>query len=394
MSTKTVIIEDADNLTEVDIVGNSVLTEFSVSNAPALTVAGITNFSNMVSIQTLELKGMAETGSIDVSFAPNLKKIDTTGTPAASVKVAESVLANPTVVVTVDSGTAVTIPPLPPTTTAFTLPNSYITTYDFSTLPNLVSITITNSDFATLNVSANAALASVNAYGNKISSLTLPTTPNAALLTLNVGNNLLTGALNTSGYSSLSELNCDLNTITGLVLPPSLQVLSCSGNPAIGGGTLNLTGVTNLQNIIATACNLTGITVTANTALTALNVNGNLLTGLNLSGNPNLDFLSCNDNIGITTLNLASNPLLGSLRCAGCGLIGLNVAGNTALTYLQCDGNNINQVAADAIATALVANGYAGGGTLIIQGQRAPIGNLTITGGPWTALAGLGWIIS
>lgn len=296
--------------------------ELYIDDCPVLMVNGIQNFSNMTSIENLSLKGIGETGPIDLSFAPNLKTLDTTGTPAASVTIADSVLN--TAVVTTSPGTTVTIPELPSDTTEFTALNSSLTTYDFSTLPNLVILNIQGSSFTTLDVMTNISLVTLNAFGNRLTSITFSPS-GGGLQTLNIGNNNLTGSLVLAMYSSLTNIACDLNNLSGLIVPTSIEILSCSDN-------------------------------------------------------------------ALLTLDLSSLSLLTRLTCHNCNISTLNVLYTPVLTYLACSGNNINQVFADAIADALVANGQING-TLIIQSQRTPIGNLNITGGSWDTLNSMGWQI-
>lgn len=301
---------------EIDYINE--LRELYIDDCPVLLVDGIQNFSDMVSIENLALKGIAETGAIDLSFAPNLKTLDTTGTPITTIT-----LANTDATVTADSGTNVTIPPLPPTTTDFTEINSSLTSYDFSTLPNLVNINIQGSQFTTLNVSSNNSLVSLNAFGNQVSILTLPAS--TSLTVLNIGNNQLSGSLILAMYP-LTTINCKLNQLTSLTVSTATEVLECSDNPGL-------------------------------------------------------------------TLDLSSLSFLNRLTAYNCAITGLNVLETPLLTYLACTGNNINQVAADAIVAALVYNDQENG-TLIIKSQRAPIGNLTITGGAWDILRDTkGWTI-
>lgn len=53
--------------------------------------------------------------------------------------------------------------------------------------------------------------------------------------------------------------------------------------------------------------------------------------------------LDCSENL-ITTLDLSGNPKLESLSCYYNLLTDLNVSGNTKLTYLECDENNLTSL--------------------------------------------------
>ena len=72
--------------------------------------------------------------------------------------------------------------------------------------------------------------------------------------------------------------------------------------------------------------------------LTELNCTGNLITSLDMSGNPKLQSLTCAEN-EISYLNVSQNPELLNLNCTLNDLNGIDVSNNTKLETLQCGGN-------------------------------------------------------
>lgn len=79
------------------------------------------------------------------------------------------------------------------------------------------------------------------------------------------------------------------------------------------------------------------------THLTVLNVNGNNLTSLDLSGNPELTVLECADN-DLHSLKLGGNPELLALNCDANALESLDISANTKLTRLQCQYNQLTEL--------------------------------------------------
>ena len=67
------------------------------------------------------------------------------------------------------------------------------------------------------------------------------------------------------------------------------------------------------------------------------------ITTLDLSGNPELEYLNISDN-RLTSLNLSSNPALTKLDCSGTDLTSLDVSNNPELVKLTCGGNRLSSV--------------------------------------------------
>ena len=108
-----------------------------------------------------------------------------------------------------------------------------------------------------------------------------------------------------------------------------LTGLDVSGNPAL----------TNLD------CNnnqLTSLDVSKNTALTNLNCYNTQLTSLDVSKNTALTYLNCCEN-QLTSLDVSNNKKLTKLCCWENQLTSLDVSKNTALTNLYCYNNQLKE---------------------------------------------------
>lgn len=97
-----------------------------------------------------------------------------------------------------------------------------------------------------------------------------------------------------------------------------------------------LAGITELDLSGLGIADLTGIGHFA--ALETLNVSNNVLTALDVSGNPLLQYLYCATN-ELTSLNVTGNPVLVDLNCERNDLTSLDLSGNPALVRLYCRHN-------------------------------------------------------
>ena len=79
------------------------------------------------------------------------------------------------------------------------------------------------------------------------------------------------------------------------------------------------------------------------TGLTELICNGNQLTSLNVSNQPELKVLDCNYN-QITQLDVSKNTALTKLDCGMNAIPSLDISKNTALKSLRCDANKIESL--------------------------------------------------
>lgn len=99
--------------------------------------------------------------------------------------------------------------------------------------------------------------------------------------------------------------------------------------------------ITEIQVSKLGIASLEGIGVFSN--LEKLYCSNNLLTALDVSGNPRLDTLLCDIN-RLTELDLSHNPALTTLNCESNYLTDLNLTGCTELDWLYCRHNQLSQL--------------------------------------------------
>jgi len=181
----------------------------------------------------------------------------------------------------------------------------------------------------------------------------------ADLSLLDVSSNAL-ASLDVSGLTNLQELYCYANHITNLNLNgcANLSALLCMNNPLgaldlsgmaslctlwcdLNGLTnLSLTGCTNLIDLSCARNPLGVLDVSGLSGLSALYCGYDVLTNLNLTGCTNLSLLACNDNL-LSILDLTGFYALTNLYCENNNLGALDVSACTNLTIVQCMSNSL-----------------------------------------------------
>lgn len=156
-------------------------------------------------------------------------------------------------------------------------------------------------------------------------------------------------------FSNLLELYCNgvqrWNSQTQQYEYGNLTSLDLSGNPKLQYlscnynrlTTLDVSKNTALQSIYCYYNQLTTLDVSENTALQNLACEDNQLTALDISGNTALIQLDCSYN-QISTLDVSNNPELRILEVNSLGLSTLDLSHNTKLTSLYCSSNNLTSV--------------------------------------------------
>jgi len=163
--------------------------------------------------------------------------------------------------------------------------------------------------------------------------VTWSTTASKRITALNISGKELYGTLDVTGLSSMRNLNCSNNELTGLTLTGlTLTNLNCSQNELT---SLDLSGVTTSPFI-------------------TLNCSSNYLTALNITGKT-LASLNCSDN-SIGTLDLTGQTLIANLDCSRNQLTSLNVAGITSLTGLKCSNNGIGSLTLTGLTNLIELN--------------------------------------
>jgi len=141
-------------------------------------------------------------------------------------------------------------------------------------------------------------------------------------------------------FANLEELYCKQQLLTAL---------DVSGNPhlrVIGCAfnpleALDVSMCAELEMLTCCDCKLTMLQLPHTAALTALDCSGNRLTSFDAAVCPALSGLYCNGN-RFTALDLRSNPELTVLRCSD--IDGLDVSGNPKLESLACSGGSIGRL--------------------------------------------------
>ncbi len=148
-----------------------------------------------------------------------------------------------------------------------------------------------------------------------------------------------------TGINLYASKISSVSSLEGLRYFKNLRLLDCYRNRAIR--TLDVSGLTSLQELNCSQNNLTTLNVSGCSSLQKLDCSGNQLTTLDVSGLTSLQELNCSQN-NLTTLNVSGCSSLQKLDCSGNQLTTLDVSGLTVLNHLRCDNNQL---------TALYVNG-------------------------------------
>ena len=157
----------------------------------------------------------------------------------------------------------------------------------------------------------------------------------------------LSGALDLSGFTYLTELRCNDNQLTSLNFSgdTALRFVNSELNRSLT--SVNFTGVgSSLESLILDNCSISSLDVTGMANLKTLYVqsNSNLSSVTGLSGCTLLErFFCASDNF--TTIDLRNFTHLERLTCGGnANLTSLNVKGCTAMTWLECSDINLSSL--------------------------------------------------
>ena len=190
-------------------------------------------------------------------------------------------------------------------------PKGYLTSYE---LQNLTSLNVANKSISDMTgVEKLIYLKELRCYGNTFTSLDVSALTRLTYLDCAPNSNLT--SLNVSGCTNLEDLICYSTGITSLSLSnlSKLKKLSCYSTKLT---SLTVTGKSNLTELNCSNC----------TSLTSIQCYNNALTTLNVTGNTALKSLSCYENANLATIT-------GLANC-------------TALTYLDCEDCKITDLSA------------------------------------------------
>lgn len=233
-------------------------------------------------------------------------------------------------------------------------------------LTELEYIFCCKNELTELDLSSNKKLRGLECWNNKLTKLDL--SPCRSLEYLVCEQNYIQ-ELGASGLTNLVYLNCDRNTVHSLDISgcvnlrelycrlntlPALDVsgctklvsLDCCEAPLMT--SLNVSGCSELRSLI---CGSDFYSIGGNSRLSALNVSGcpklqtlycaySQIQELNLSNNPELNFLNCANNY-ISVLDVSKNKKLERMSCGFNQIASLNLTNNSELVYLNCISNRI-----------------------------------------------------
>ena len=167
--------------------------------------------------------------------------------------------------------------------------------------------------------------------------------PDARITVLNVSNKALTGPLNVTALTSLTELNCQNNRLTSLNVSgmSALTGVNCNGNFLT---SLNASGCTALIDLSCQENDLTSLNVSGCTALVTLEAKGNLLTSLNLSNLTALEYVQLEANMNLSSINVSGCVMLNYLYLGHCNFRSFTLSGLPELQQLYLQQNNMTSL--------------------------------------------------
>lgn len=292
----TLLVQDAPNLTSVNLSGASSMTSAQIHRSPVSTLT----LSGNTALTTLSCMGGCNLGTFNGTQAPNLTWLDVAGANLTSITLTANTALQTLYIGRVGLGAA---------------NNNAITSLNLTGNPNLVNLFFDNNPITTLDVS------------NKTSLVTLQGYPCYSLT-----------SLNTTGATALQNLTLYGNQVPALALTTNtaLRTLDTSYNTVMT--TLNVSANTSMITIGAIgATALTSVNVTGLTQLTQLQIQSSPVTTLTMGSNSSLNLMNfatnptgMNNLVGAVYAQRAVIPAGATLNVVGGG-----VPGGATLTNLN-----------------------------------------------------------
>ena len=183
--------------------------------------------------------------------------------------------------------------------------------------------------------------ADINAIA--INRLHFPDANFRSYITLNIDNN-------SDGYLSAAEIgkvgilsisNKGISNLKGIEFFTELYDLNCSNNKLT---SLDLSANPKIDGVDCDDNFIMSINLGKNTNSLSLNCANNRLKELDLSELTGLDFLWCSGNKDLTSLDLSKNTELAWLTCYDTGLSSLDVSKNTKLKKIDVHGTKMSEI--------------------------------------------------
>lgn len=186
------------------------------------------------------------------------------------------------------------------------------------------SVNAISGDKLTINGYDRALCLDINLTGMPINMLTV--TGSNVLQSLDVAKNEDIEKFNFNGNTALAKVS----------LSPVFEYVS--GYDCFSLESIDLSSLTNLQELYIQGCKLSELDLTKNSVLKKINCSRNMLTSLNLDDNVELVSVDCSDN-DLSRIKLTNNTALESLNISGNRLISINLKANIALRDLRISDN-------------------------------------------------------
>ncbi len=321
-------IRDNTNLNSLDISQNTLLTHIEASNCMLTSL----DISNQSSLQTIILYNN-ELTTIDFSNNLNIQYIYISGN---------------------DFGDSLDFSDLPNLEeleisncglTGLNLKNgnsSNILSFEATNNPDLTCILVDDAAYSTTNwtnIDAQTSFSDTYCEYTQIPDANFE----AALEALGYDDISGDGQVPTALIESVTTLlvgNKNISDFTGIEDFTSIQSLYVHDNPIT---TIDLSNNLNLSNFRALRCNLTSLDLSTNASLSYLDITDNNLTELNLANNIALTTLVCPDNL-LSSLDVSHISVLEELEANNNLLTSLTLGTHDDLVSLLLDNNELTEL--------------------------------------------------
>ena len=206
--------------------------------------------------------------------------------------------------------------------------------------PSMSKILANNNHLSTIEVSMCPLLRGLYLSGNELMQVTLGDENKAGAVVVDLSRNRLSGALDVSKWTNISQIDVSCNELTRLTLPTDNDVLYkviCDSNRI---SELDLHGCTKLDYVSANANELTAINLEGDNSVTEIFVGDNRLATLDVSACQSLKTLTANGNY-LTAIDLAANLYLEGVYLYDNQLAGLDLGNNKKVRWLNVENNRL-----------------------------------------------------
>lgn len=336
-------IEDTPTLTALDVSQNTNLEDIGVNNNTSLTTLDLSNHTKLVEVYT----NGSQITSLDFSKSPNIEYIECqngaltslnlkNGNNSSDIELYATGNSNLRCI-QVDNASA-----------------SYLSSWEkdvsavFGIDCNWTYVPDDNFEnyLETHDASNNVvAVGDPNSMGNGIANDNYVITANIKNITnLFVAFQGITDLTGIEDFEDLEVLFCFNNNINGSIdftSNTNLKRIDCGD---MGLTSINITGLTALEQLGASRNELTTIDVSTNTALKTLILSSNDLSGLNISNNTALEDLQVHET-GLTSIDISVNTNLTRIIASLNPITDLNTENNTLLEYINLSKTSISSIA-------------------------------------------------